>query len=64
MKSSLRPHHQLLIIAILLLIHGGMLMTLILVNMNEGGSHEPIIMVEDQNRQEQPFGARISGDLK
>ena len=58
MKSSLRAHHQLLILAIILLIHGSMLMTLILVNMNEGGPHEPIIMVEDQNRQEQPFPDR------
>ena len=49
MKSSLRTHHQLIILAIILFIHGGMLMTFI-IQMNQGGPYEPIIMVEPQDQ--------------
>lgn len=52
MKSTLRPYHQLIIIAIILLIHGGMLMTFVLVQFQSDSfmpPQEAVVMIEEES---------------
>ena len=52
MKSALRPSHQLIIIALVLLIHGSMLMTFMIIEFQSGAlempKHEAIVMMEEE----------------
>ena len=53
MKSTLRPYHQLIIVAIILLIHGSMLMTFILVQFQSNSMNMPpqeaLVTIEEES---------------
>ncbi len=52
MKSALRPWHQTIVLALVLFIHGSMLLMFVLLELEQGGSSEPIILVADEEREQ------------
>ena len=48
MKSALRPHHQAIVLALILLIHGSILMLFILMEFQSAGKHEATVMMEEE----------------
>ena len=48
MKSALRPYHQAIVLALILLIHGSILMLFIVMEFQSAGKHEATVMMEEE----------------
>ncbi len=48
-SNALRRHHQVIVLALILLIHGGMLMTFVLVQFQSGSNEATVMMEQDES---------------